>query len=150
MRPWTSAELEALRILGPLLGSRGCAESFCRSRSAIKQKARELGVSLRRPKSLQTDFRPLCGAAVQKRIRQLTAAELCPACGKRFVGVRATGLCGPCHLDRLREVHEEEIAKADAELELWSARSKLYRRRRMLAEAQAAPRDQERDEKARD
>ena len=64
MRPWTSAELEALRILAPVLGGRGCAEAFDRSHSAIKQKASELDVSLRRPKGRQTDFRPLAGPTV--------------------------------------------------------------------------------------
>ena len=146
--PWTHTEEEALRILGPQIGGPACAEALGRSVEAVRMRAKRLGVSLRRRRT----YDPILtrSEAVLRRIRQLTDAELCPACGKRFVGVRATGLCGPCHLDRLREVHEEEIAKADAELELWSARSKLYRRRRMLAAAQAAPRDQERDEKARD
>lgn len=132
MRPWMHAEEEALRILGPVLGGRGCAEAFARSHSAVKQKAGELGVSLRRQKSPQTDFRLSCGPAVLRRISELTQANLCPACGKRPIGVRKTGLCGRCHLEGLRLVHDEAIAMADAQLELWAARSKLLRRRRKL------------------
>jgi hypothetical protein len=150
MRPWTSAELEALRILAPVLGGRGCAEAFERSHSAIKQKARELGVSLRRPKSRQTDFRPLAGPTVLRRIRELTEAELCPACGKRLIGVRRTGLCGRCHFESLVTVHEEEIARLEGQRELWAARSKLRRRRRELEKAERVPGETRRDENAVD
>ena len=131
-RPWTSAELEALCVLAPVLGGRGCAEAFDRSHSAIKQKASELGVSLRRPKGRQTDFRPLAGPIVLGRIRELAEAELCPACGKRFIGVKRTGLCGRCHFQGLIAVHEEEIARLEGQRELWASRSKLRRRRREM------------------
>ena len=93
---------------------------------------RELGVSLRRPKGRQTDFRPLAGPTVLRRIRELTEAELCPACGKRLIGVKRTGLCGRCHFEGLVTVHEEEIARLEGQRELWAARSKLQRRRREL------------------
>ena len=72
-----------------------------------------------------------------KRVRELATAEMCPACGLRPIGVRRTGLCARCHLDGLRLVHEEEILKADAELARVAAKSKLYRRRQSLAEAEA-------------
>lgn len=139
MRPWTSAELEALRILAPVLGGPGCARSFERSHSAIKQKASELGVSLRRPRGHQTDFRPLAGPTVLRRVRELTEAELCPACGKRLIGVKRTGLCGRCHFEGLVAVHEEEIARLEGQRELWAARSKLRRRRRELEKLDGAP-----------
>jgi hypothetical protein len=150
VRPWTSAELEALRILAPVLGGRGCARAFERSHSAIKQKARELGVSLRRPKGCQTDFRPLAGPTVLTRIQELTDAELCPACGKRLIGVKRTGLCGRCHFQGLVTVHEEEIARLEGQRELWAARSKLRRRRRELEKAGGAAGDLETDDKAVD
>jgi len=138
-RPWTSAELEALRILGPVLGGTGCAKAFERSHSAIKQKASELGVSLRRSRSHQTDFRPSCGPVVLRRIRELTEAELCPACGKRLIGVKRTGLCGRCHFKGLVTVHEEEIDRLEGHRELWAARSKLRRRRRELGRLDGPP-----------
>lgn len=132
-RPWDSAELEALRILAPVLGGRGCAEAFGRSHSAIKQKAAELGISLRRPRSCQTDFRPSAGPAVLRRVRELARAVLCPACGKRFVAVSSSGLCGRCHYDALVAVHEEEAAKLEGQRALWAARQKLQRRRAAAA-----------------
>ena len=36
-------------------------------------------------------------------------AELCPACGRRPVRVRATGLCVPCHKRTLIEKHHEAM-----------------------------------------
>ena len=101
-------------------------------------------MSLRRPKGRQTDFRPLAGPTVLRRIRELTEAELCPACGKRLIGVRRTGLCGRCHFEGLVTVHEEEIARLEGQRELWAARSKLRRRRRELEKAGGAPGDGER------
>ena len=71
--------------------------------------------------------------AVLRRVAEIIDAELCPSCGKRAIGVKSTGLCGPCHYDRLREVHEEEIAKVEGQRALWAARSKLRRRRASLA-----------------
>ena len=150
MRPWTSAEIEALRILAPVLGGRGCAEAFERSHSAIKQKASELGVSLRRPKGRQTNFRPLAGPTVLRRIRELTEAELCPACGKRLIGVKRTGLCGRCHFQGLVTVHEEEIARLEGQRELWAARSKLLRRRSELGKVDGAPAEVDSDDRASD
>ena len=87
---------------------------------------------------------------VLRRIRELTEAELCPACGKRLIGVRRTGLCGRCHFEGLVTVHEEEIARLEGQRELWAARSKLRRRRRELEKAGGAPGDVETDDKAVD
>ena len=128
--PWTHAEEDALRVLSPL-GGKACALAFDRTLKSIERKAARLGVSLRRR---------TCGGnpgetspATLRRVRELSEASLCPACGFRFAGVKATGLCGLCHVKRLRAVHEEEIVKAEAQRELWAARSKLQRRRRELA-----------------
>ena len=126
------------RTRGAAVSSHPCSAAAAALRrssgahSAIKQKAAELGVSLRRPKERQTDFRPLAGPVVLRRIRELTEAELCPSCGKRLIGVRRTGLCGRCHFEGLVSVHEEEIARLEGQRELWAARSKLRRRRRSL------------------
>jgi hypothetical protein len=134
-QPWTHAEEEALRILAPL-GARACAEAFDRSHESIKQKAKALGVSLKR-KTFHPDLTLTYGPAVLRRIRDAATAPLCPACAKLPATVRKTGLCAPCHLEALKTVHEEEIAKVDAQRELWAARSKLRRRRRSLRQGAA-------------
>mgnify|MGYP001024828896 FL=1 len=126
MKFWTHAEEEALRHLAHL-GARHLSVAFDRSIDSIKWKAGTLGLSLRRRES-HTDSTP-CGEATIRRIRALLRADLCPACGKRAIGVRSTGLCGPCHYEKLREVHEEAIAEREAQRRLWAARSKLHRLR---------------------
>lgn len=137
-RPWTHAEEEALRVLGPQVGGPACAAALDRSIEAVRTRAKRIGVRLRRRKT----FAPIltrCGPeSVLRRIRELIDADVCPSCGLRPIGVRRTGLCGRCHFDGLRLVHDEEIAKADGQLALYASRSKLYRRRRELAELTGA------------
>lgn len=131
LKPWTTLEIEALRYLGPRVGGRECAESLDRSYESVRSKAKQIGVPLRRtsfdPKLTQ-GTRP----AVLQRVRELAEAPLCPACAKRYVSVRLTGLCAPCHWERRVAVHEDEIARLEAQRTLWAARSKLQRRRRSL------------------
>ena len=129
MRSWTHAEEEALRYLSHL-GARACSEAFERPIESIKHKARQLGVSLRRRK--RGPDLALSGETVLRRIRELSEASMCPGCGFRFAGVKSTGLCGICHVKRLKAVHEDEIVKIEAQRELWAVRSKLQRRRREL------------------
>ena len=71
-----------------------------------------------------------------RKIAEVSQANLCPACAKRPIGVKRSGLCGVCHLEALKTIHEEEIAKADMQRDLWASRSKLRRRRCSLAEMQ--------------
>lgn len=127
MRSWTHAEEEALRYLASRLSGPELAVAFGRTHMAIRNKACRLGIELSGA-TCATDLQQQT-PAVLRRVVEIINAELCPCCGKRTIGVRSTGLCGPCHFDRLREVHEEEIAKADAQRELMAARAKLYRRR---------------------
>jgi len=127
MRPWTTAEEEALRHLSHL-GTRALAEAFDRPMRSIENKARRLGISVRR-RSSECYPSGACSQAGLRRARELMAAPLCPACAKRPIGVRKTGLCWRCHLEALRLVHEEEIARIEGQRALWAARSKLRRRR---------------------
>lgn len=127
MKSWTHAEEEALRYLAPRLSGPELAIAFGRSYPAIRTKACRLRIELGR-KSCATDSQQQT-PAVLRRVVEITGAELCPSCGKRAIGVKSTGLCGPCHYDRLREVHEEEIAKIEGQRALWASRSKLRRRR---------------------
>jgi hypothetical protein len=150
MKPWTHAEEEALRILGPQIGGPACAEALDRSVEAVRMRAKRLGVSLRRRRTLDPILTRSRSGVVLRRIRELTTAELCPSCGKRFVGVRSTGLCGRCHFQGLVAVHEEEIARLEGQRELWAARSKLRRRRRELGKVDEALSEAERCDEARD
>jgi hypothetical protein len=134
MRAWTKPEEAALRVLSPL-GGKACAFTFDRSLKSIERKAARLGVSLRRR---------TCGGnpgetspSTLRRVRELSEASLCPACGFRFIGVKLTGLCGPCHVKGLKTVHEEEIKRVEAQRDLWAARSRLQRRRRQLEAVKA-------------
>ena len=131
MRSWTHAEEEALRYLAPRLSGPELAIAFGRSHLAIRTKACRLGIELGR-KSCATDLQHQT-PAVLRRVVEIINAELCPSCGKRAIGVKSTGLCGPCHYGRLREVHEEEIARIEGQRALWAARSKLRRRRAAVA-----------------
>jgi ribosomal protein L34E len=131
VRSWTHAEEEALRYLAPRLSGPELAHAFGRSHPSIRCKACRLHVELGR-KSRATNLQQQT-PAVLRRVSEIMGAELCPSCGRRAIGVKSTGLCGPCHYDRLREVHEEEIARIEGQRALWAARSKLRRRRAAVA-----------------
>ena len=149
MKRWTTHEIEALRYLAPRLGGKACASAFERSLKSVERKAAQLGVSLRR-RSCGGTTGEACSPAVLKRVRELSLAELCPACGTRPISVRRTGLCARCHFEGLRMAHEDGIAKLEGQRELWAARSKLQRRRRELGKVDGAPGDAERDDRVVD
>ena len=127
MRYWTHAEEEALRYLASRLSGPELAVAFGRSHQAIRNKAWRLGVELT-GQSNGTDLGQQT-PAVLRRVVEIINGQLCPACAKRSIGVKSTGLCGPCHYDHLRQAHEEEIAEREAQRRLWAARSKLHRLR---------------------
>jgi len=134
VKPWTYAEQEALRILSPL-GGPACALAFDRSHGSIRHRASALGISLKR-RSYGTKLGQ-CSQAALRKVKEYSEASLCPSCAKRPIAVAKTGLCGACHLDGLRTVHEAEIATADSQRRLWSSRAMLMRRRRSLAAAES-------------
>jgi hypothetical protein len=70
-----------------------------------------------------------------RKLAELARVSLCPACGKRPIGVKESGMCGPCHMDTLRAMHDEEIARIDSQRALWASRAKLSRRRRAAEQA---------------
>ena len=127
MRYWTHAEEEALRYLASRLSGPELAVAFGRSHQAIRHKAWRLGIELT-GECCGTDLEQQT-PAVLRRVVEIINAELGPACAKRAIGVKSTGLCGPCHYDHLRQAHEEEIAEREAQRRLWAARSKLHRLR---------------------
>ena len=127
MKFWTHAEEEALRYLASRLSGPELAVAFGRSHQAIRNKAWRLGVELT-GQSNGTDLGQQT-PAVLRRVVEIINGQLCPACAKRAIGVKSTGLCGPCHYDHLRQAHEEAIAEREAQRRLWAARSKLHRLR---------------------
>jgi hypothetical protein len=131
LRPWTSAEEEALRVLAPL-GAPAIALAFDRSEVSVRHKAARLHVSTRR-RSYGTELAQSCSEAALRRVRQVAEANLCPACVKRPIAVNKTGLCGVCHMNALRLVHETQLATLEAQRGLWGARAKLCRRRKSMA-----------------
>jgi len=132
VRYWTTAELAALRHLAPLLGCRGLAEALGRSERSVERQAARQGISLRRKESGGAAGDELSPAAL-KRIRELAVATLCPACGKRLAGVKASGLCWSCHRDGLIALHEEKVERLESQRRLMAARQKLQRRRAAAA-----------------
>ncbi len=108
-RPWTVAEEQALRRLAPL-GANQLAEIFNRTTSAIRKKCSRLEISVKKdPQSHVTDL----SQPVIDYIRRYESGLLC-TCGKRFVAVKRTGLCGVCHLEYLKARHDEAYAELAA------------------------------------
>jgi hypothetical protein len=129
-RPWTRKDELALAYLGPHIGGVACAEAFDRTHDAIRHRAHQLGIRLGR-KSLGTSSVLCDSPRVTRRLVEIATAPLCPACARRPALHRKTGLCEVCHLRALTAGHELEIAKIEAQRELWAARSKLYRLRQV-------------------
>jgi hypothetical protein len=128
-RPWTRKDELALAYLGPRIGGVACAEAFDRSHVAIRRKAYQLRIVLKR-KSLGTTKALDCDSPrVARRLVEIAMAPLCPACAKYPATHRKTGLCEVCHWKALTTEHELEIEKIEAQRALWAARSKLYRLR---------------------
>lgn len=123
---WTTGEEQTLRVIAHL-GPGLCAETLGKSRWSVKAKAHRLGISLRVTDSRisDTELTP----ELLDRIRSSALAPVCPACGMRPIGT-ITGLCGPCHLQRLTAIRLEELdAEIQAKRELWKARQAKHRLR---------------------
>jgi len=129
VKPWTTLEIEALRYLGPRLGGRESCDALQRSYESVRCQAWRLGIRLR--KTCDAKMTQLNGSLLHE-VSRLAHAPLCPACGKRYVTVPSTGMCGPCHVERRVALHQQHIDEQEAQRELWAARSKLQRRRRAL------------------
>lgn len=125
-RAWSHAEEEALRILSPL-GGPACAEAFDRTHGSIRHRAAALHVSLRR----RTFGIVLgqCGPAVLSKVKEYSAASLCPSCAMRPQAVKSTGLCGPCHKRNLIEGHSALMAELAAQREYDTSKQRMKRMR---------------------
>jgi len=141
---WTTGEVKVLRECAHL-GADELARRLGRTRPSVKRAAQRYRISLRRPGvrdglllgqprglSLRRDMREALLAyphLLEQRLQMDYEAELCPACAAREISVASTGLCRPCHLRHLAEIHREAIAEQQAKRALWVERQRLHRAR---------------------
>ena len=128
------------------LGAAAVADLLGRSAASVRSAAQRQRISLRRRGyrgglilgqpagcSLRGALREdVYGGRVDvdllnERLRIDAEADLCPACGRRPQRVRSTGLCVPCHKERLAEAHREAIAEHEAQKRLWMERQRRHR-----------------------
>lgn len=103
-----------------------------RHRISIRRRGERRGTVLCQPRgvSLAPEMRETlvdAGALIAERLRIDHEGDLCPACGRRPQRVRSTGLCVPCHKERLAEAHREVIAEHEAQKRLWMERQRRHR-----------------------
>lgn len=126
MRPWTTAEVKALRLVARL-GKHGAATLLARSPGSVAAKAREIGVVLVETNdALAVDGEVV---ALLTRIRETPGLVVCPMCARRYATVKQTGLCRVCHLDRLIGLHREQSDIDDRQRTLAAFRQEKRRRR---------------------
>lgn len=143
-RPWTTAEIRLMRehahlgaeAVARLLGRsvRSVQGAAARQRISLRRRGVRRGSVLGQPRgvSLRPEVRETLfhrGELVARRLRVEREAELCPCCAQRPQRVRVTGLCLPCHLERLAEAHREAQAEIEAQRRLWAERQRLHRAR---------------------
>lgn len=125
-RPWTTGELQVLRNFSSL-GSEGVAALLERSQISVKHKAQELRISLQ-----QTGQDIEINTAVInmiERVKESPLLQICPMCGRRLANMRLTGMCRPCHLDRLIRLQEEQLEVKLRQLRLDKIRQAKHRAR---------------------
>lgn len=105
-RSWTTLELQVLHLFGSI-GADGIAQLLERSRGSVSSKALELGVSLQAGED-EVDL-GVVPARLLLWVKESPHLEICPMCGRRLAMMKSTGLCRPCHLDRLIDLRREQI-----------------------------------------
>ena len=145
--PWTTGDLLILRD-NAALGAARLAVLLDRSEGSVRQAAYRYRVSLRpfgcrrgrvlgQPPgiSLRSDLREaLVDSAeraelVARRLKADREAELCPECARRPQRVPSSGLCVPCHLNRLEALIRETAAEDEAQLGYNVAKQRAHRNR---------------------
>lgn len=105
-------------------GVQGLARLLERTPAAVRSKARELDIDLTEdPDSI--DLRRAPERAISW-VRKSTQLRICPSCSVRLATMH-TGVCRPCHLDRLIEMKQEEIAAKAKEKKLLAMRKRKQR-----------------------
>lgn len=125
MRQWTTAELKVVRLFASL-GRDALAELLDRSPSAVSAFAREQHISLKvtgEDISVSDEVIELL-----ERVRETACLAICPMCGKRWATMRETGICRPCHLDRLISLAQERLEVEARQRALTSLRKEKQRR----------------------
>lgn len=107
-QPWTTGELQVLRSFAQL-GPSVIAVLLDRTDDSVKNKAKELGISLA-VTGIDVDVASL-STRMLTRIREVPGLQVCPMCGKRLASMRATGMCRCCHLDQLIALREEQLSE---------------------------------------
>lgn len=107
-RPWTTGELQVMRIYAGL-GVNSVALLLERSVTSVESKARELRVSLQiTNEDIDVSTAP---GRLLVRLREAVGLQICPMCGKRLATMRETGMCRCCHLDQLITLRETQLAE---------------------------------------
>lgn len=131
-KPWKYHEEKYLREHADD-GRKAIAHHLGRSPEAIKVKARELGVSLRKDGEHRGRKLGESAASVElyrrtlaqgidpeqavERVRNRHRLEICPNCGKKRVLSQLSGFCEPCHITALTEAVRQAIVE-ERELEV--------------------------------
>lgn len=126
MREWTTTEVQVLRLFASM-GVDAVAELLERSPSSVAHKAQQLGISTKVTGD-DVDV-AMVPAKVLLWVRQSASLNVCPSCGMRLAMMRATGLCRPCHLDRLIDLRREQLDVLARERKLTKLRQDKKRMR---------------------
>lgn len=131
LEPWSTAELSTLREHAAL-GAATLAAMLGRSERAVRAKASELALSLRRDGETRgrrpAGLDPLALAAIRERRTHLEG--LCPLCSRRPIEVKRAGCCQVCYQRELADAHRDAAARAASARELDAARQEKHRTRR--------------------
>jgi hypothetical protein len=124
-KPWTMSEIKVMRLFASL-GSKGVAQLLDRSVSSVSKQAQDHAISLEASKDdINIDDEVL---NLLHRVVESQRLSICPMCGRRWATMKDTGICRPCHLDRLIALHQEQIDVEVRQRALTAARKEKQRR----------------------
>lgn len=105
-REWTTLELQVLKQFRSM-GTRSVAQLLERSQASVEKKAQEMRISLKRTDD-DVDLNVL-PERLLIWVKETPFLRVCPMCGRRLATMQQTGLCRPCHLDRLIDLRIEQL-----------------------------------------
>lgn len=126
MREWTTTEVAVLRAFATL-GVEAIGTILERSPASVARKAQQLRISTKVTGG-DIDLQ-LTPARLIAWIKQTPGFHVCPMCGKRLAMMKTTGMCRPCHLDRLIELRIEQLDVQAREKRLTKLRQDKKRQR---------------------
>lgn len=126
-RPWTMSELKVLKIFSGL-GRQGVATLLNRTVGSVEAAAKAHNISLKcNDDDIEINAEVL---DLLQRVKETPRLQVCPMCGRRWATMRSTGVCRPCHLDRLIGLHLEATEVEVRDKALSAARKEKQRVRR--------------------